>query len=160
MSGGGLRGGGREVRMRDEGEWKEVKRGAGWQTAARRGETEPRTAETSETSHSYSETSLPLSPPTMSLNLFRHLPPPLLDSLLPRLITTRSCSTTTTTSAPPRPIKLRFAPSPTGHLHLGGLRTALYNHLLARKLGGSWALRIEDTDQVSRRRRRRACVLG
>ena len=49
-----------------------------------------------------------------------------------------------------RPVTLRFAPSPTGFLHLGGLRTALYNHLLARKLGGSWTLRIEDTDQVSR----------
>ncbi|KZW00732.1 hypothetical protein EXIGLDRAFT_738698 [Exidia glandulosa HHB12029] len=41
---------------------------------------------------------------------------------------------------------LRFAPSPTGSLHLGGLRTALFNHLLARKLGGTWLLRIEDTD--------------
>ncbi|KAL7416937.1 hypothetical protein BDY24DRAFT_378756 [Mrakia frigida] len=43
--------------------------------------------------------------------------------------------------------RLRFAPSPTGHLHIGGLRTALYNHLLARKWGGKWILRIEDTDQ-------------
>ncbi|GAA6046983.1 hypothetical protein JCM3770_003463 [Rhodotorula araucariae] len=49
---------------------------------------------------------------------------------------------------PPRPPKLRFAPSPTGYLHLGGLRTALYNHLLARKLGGKWVLRVEDTDQT------------
>ncbi|KAL8283716.1 hypothetical protein RQP46_005511 [Phenoliferia psychrophenolica] len=45
-------------------------------------------------------------------------------------------------------VRVRFAPSPTGHLHLGGLRTALFNHLLARKLGGSWTLRIEDTDQA------------
>lgn len=45
--------------------------------------------------------------------------------------------------------RLRFAPSPTGFLHLGGLRTALFNHLLARKWGGKWLLRIEDTDQVS-----------
>ncbi|EIW86053.1 glutamyl-tRNA synthetase [Coniophora puteana RWD-64-598 SS2] len=44
------------------------------------------------------------------------------------------------------PVLLRFAPSPTGALHLGGLRTALYNHLYARKLGGKWILRIEDTD--------------
>ncbi len=44
---------------------------------------------------------------------------------------------------------LRFAPSPTGALHLGGLRTALFNHLIARRLGGKWILRIEDTDQVS-----------
>lgn len=46
-------------------------------------------------------------------------------------------------------VRLRFAPSPTGSLHLGGLRTALFNHLLARKLGGKWILRIEDTDRVS-----------
>jgi hypothetical protein len=43
---------------------------------------------------------------------------------------------------------LRFAPSPTGPLHLGGLRMALYNHLFARKNGGKWILRIEDTDVV------------
>jgi glutamyl-tRNA synthetase len=43
---------------------------------------------------------------------------------------------------------LRFAPSPTGPLHLGGLRTALLNSLLARKLGGKLILRVEDTDQV------------
>lgn len=45
--------------------------------------------------------------------------------------------------------RLRFAPSPTGYLHLGGLRTALFNHLLARKWKGKWILRIEDTDRVS-----------
>ncbi len=43
--------------------------------------------------------------------------------------------------------RLRFAPSPTGHLHIGGARTALYNWLVARKLGGSFVLRIEDTDR-------------
>ena len=43
---------------------------------------------------------------------------------------------------------LRFAPSPTGSLHLGGLRTALFNHLFARKNGGKWILRVEDTDLV------------
>ncbi|KAH8988238.1 glutamyl-tRNA synthetase [Lactarius akahatsu] len=41
---------------------------------------------------------------------------------------------------------LRFAPSPTGPLHLGGLRTALFNHAFARRTGGHWILRIEDTD--------------
>lgn len=46
--------------------------------------------------------------------------------------------------------RLRFAPSPTGYLHLGGLRTALFNHLFARKWKGKWILRIEDTDRVSR----------
>ncbi|MCX6304279.1 MAG: glutamate--tRNA ligase [Bacteroidetes bacterium] len=44
-------------------------------------------------------------------------------------------------------IRVRFAPSPTGPLHIGGVRTALYNFLFARKLGGTMILRIEDTDQ-------------
>jgi glutamyl-tRNA synthetase len=43
---------------------------------------------------------------------------------------------------------LRFAPSPTGPLHLGGLRTALFNHAFARRIGGHWILRVEDTDAV------------
>jgi len=43
-------------------------------------------------------------------------------------------------------VRVRFAPSPTGRLHLGGARTALFNWLLARKTGGSFVLRIEDTD--------------
>lgn len=42
--------------------------------------------------------------------------------------------------------KVRFAPSPTGHLHIGGVRTALFNYLYARSLGGEFILRIEDTD--------------
>jgi glutamyl-tRNA synthetase len=46
-----------------------------------------------------------------------------------------------------REVRVRFAPSPTGALHIGGIRTALYNYLLARKLGGKMLLRIEDTDQ-------------
>ncbi len=45
-------------------------------------------------------------------------------------------------------VRVRFAPSPTGPLHIGGVRTALYNYLLARKLGGTLILRIEDTDQT------------
>lgn len=45
------------------------------------------------------------------------------------------------------PVRVRFAPSPTGSLHIGGLRTALYNYLLARQTGGAFLLRIEDTDQ-------------
>lgn len=44
-------------------------------------------------------------------------------------------------------IRVRFAPSPTGALHIGGIRTALYNYLIAKKLGGTFILRIEDTDQ-------------
>ena len=45
-----------------------------------------------------------------------------------------------------KPARTRFAPSPTGHLHLGGARTALYAYLLAKKTGGQFLLRIEDTD--------------
>jgi glutamyl-tRNA synthetase len=45
------------------------------------------------------------------------------------------------------PIRVRFAPSPTGALHIGGARTALYNWLVARHEGGVFALRIEDTDR-------------
>ena len=44
-------------------------------------------------------------------------------------------------------VRVRFAPSPTGFLHVGGLRTALYNYLFARHHGGEFVLRIEDTDQ-------------
>lgn len=46
-----------------------------------------------------------------------------------------------------QPARVRFAPSPTGYLHLGGARTALYDYLLARQSGGEFILRIEDTDQ-------------
>ena len=42
--------------------------------------------------------------------------------------------------------RVRFAPSPTGELHLGGARTALFNYLFAKKRGGKYFLRIEDTD--------------
>jgi glutamyl-tRNA synthetase len=45
-------------------------------------------------------------------------------------------------------IRARFAPSPTGPLHIGGVRTALYNYLFAKKNGGTFILRIEDTDQT------------
>ena len=46
-----------------------------------------------------------------------------------------------------RPVRVRFAPSPTGPLHIGGVRTALYNYLFAKQHGGKFLLRIEDTDQ-------------
>ncbi len=45
-------------------------------------------------------------------------------------------------------VRVRFAPSPTGPLHIGGVRTALYNYLFARKMGGTFILRVEDTDQT------------
>ena len=44
-------------------------------------------------------------------------------------------------------VRVRFAPSPTGHLHIGGARTALINWAFARRHGGAFVLRIEDTDQ-------------
>src|SRR5690606_18757777 len=46
-----------------------------------------------------------------------------------------------------RQVRVRFAPSPTGPLHIGGVRTALFNYLFAKKHGGVFYLRIEDTDQ-------------
>src|SRR5262250_3037116 len=50
-------------------------------------------------------------------------------------------------STPPMRPRVRFAPSPTGYLHVGGARTALFNWLFARKTGGVFVLRIEDTDK-------------
>ena len=47
-----------------------------------------------------------------------------------------------------KPAKVRFAPSPTGMLHVGNLRTALINYLFARNAGGSFMLRIDDTDDT------------
>src|SRR6185369_3653092 len=47
-----------------------------------------------------------------------------------------------------RPTRVRFAPSPTGHLHVGGIRSALFNWLWARHEGGVFVLRIEDTDRA------------
>lgn len=49
------------------------------------------------------------------------------------------------------PVRTRFAPSPTGYLHIGGVRTALFNWLLTRRLGGQFILRIDDTDQERNR---------
>ena len=45
-------------------------------------------------------------------------------------------------------VKVRFAPSPTGFVHIGSLRTALYNYLFAKKMGGKYILRVEDTDRT------------
>ncbi|KAL4797938.1 hypothetical protein BDV19DRAFT_358277 [Aspergillus venezuelensis] len=66
----------------------------------------------------------------------------------------RSASTKPATAShnkaglPNFPARTRFAPSPTGYLHLGSLRTALFNYLLAKRTGGQFLLRIEDTDQA------------
>ena len=45
-------------------------------------------------------------------------------------------------------VRVRFAPSPTGFVHIGSLRTALYNYLFAKKMGGEYILRVEDTDRT------------
>ena len=45
-----------------------------------------------------------------------------------------------------QPVRVRYAPSPTGYLHIGGVRTILFNWLFARKHGGRFILRFEDTD--------------
>ena len=47
----------------------------------------------------------------------------------------------------PKDVRVRFAPSPTGPLHIGGARTALFNYLFAKQQNGSFILRIEDTDK-------------
>lgn len=69
-------------------------------------------------------------------------------------IQSRRCSTDSARYSkhglPDSPARTRFAPSPTGYLHLGSLRTALFNYLLAKRTGGQFLLRIEDTDQVRR----------
>ena len=46
-----------------------------------------------------------------------------------------------------RKVRVRFAPSPTGYLHVGGARTAIYNYFFAKAMGGTFYLRIEDTDR-------------
>ena len=53
-------------------------------------------------------------------------------------------------ATPGQRVRTRFAPSPTGHLHVGGLRTALYNYLYAKNMNGDFIVRIEDTDQARR----------
>ena len=45
-------------------------------------------------------------------------------------------------------VRVRFAPSPTGFVHIGSLRTALYNYLYAKKMNGTYVLRVEDTDRT------------
>ncbi|CAF1707256.1 hypothetical protein Bca4012_005541 [Brassica carinata] len=57
------------------------------------------------------------------------------------------------------PVRVRFAPSPTGNLHVGGARTALFNYLFARSKGGKFVLRVEDTDLERSTRESEAAVL-
>ncbi len=60
----------------------------------------------------------------------------------------------------PEPVRTRFAPSPTGYLHVGGARTALFNWLFARKHGGSFILRVEDTDEDRNTREAREAIFS
>ena len=63
-------------------------------------------------------------------------------------------------SSPPAPVVTRFAPSPTGYLHIGGARTALFNWLYARGRGGKFLLRIEDTDRARSTPQATAAILA
>ena len=56
-------------------------------------------------------------------------------------------------------VRTRFAPSPTGYLHIGGARTALFNWLFARHHGGTFILRVEDTDEARNTEAARAAIL-
>ena len=57
-------------------------------------------------------------------------------------------------------VRVRFAPSPTGNLHVGSARTAIFNWLFARHHGGTFVLRIEDTDQERNRPEYTRSILG
>lgn len=61
---------------------------------------------------------------------------------------------------PMKPVRVRFAPSPTGSLHVGGARTALFNWLLARKTKGTFIVRVEDTDEARSTRESEASILN
>lgn len=71
-----------------------------------------------------------------------------LSTHLPKNLTKNQGKLPGARNVPTHPARTRFAPSPTGNLHLGSLRTALYNYLIARRTGGQFILRIEDTDAV------------
>ncbi|KAJ4758774.1 Glutamate--tRNA ligase [Rhynchospora pubera] len=80
----------------------------------------------------------------LRIRAFPHAPPLCLRS---RLISVRRRSFAVSASSPAgNEVRVRFAPSPTGNLHVGGARTALFNYLFARSKGGKFVLRIEDTD--------------
>lgn len=66
----------------------------------------------------------------------------------PRRLERLYCSDAHSHSSDCQHVRTRFAPSPTGMMHIGGLRTALFNYLLTHKKTGEFLLRIEDTDQV------------
>ncbi|KAF3777641.1 Glutamate--tRNA ligase [Nymphaea thermarum] len=78
--------------------------------------------------------------------------------LFRRLATVRAAASDGKEDAPSK-VRVRFAPSPTGNLHVGGARTALFNYLFARSKGGKFVLRIEDTDLERSTRKSEEAVL-
>jgi glutamyl-tRNA synthetase len=86
---------------------------------------------------------------------FRHLH-------LRRALSVRASAagTGTGTDGSSGPVRVRFAPSPTGNLHVGGARTALFNYLFARSKGGRFVLRVEDTDLERSTRKSEEAVLA
>jgi len=81
-------------------------------------------------------------------NPFNFFLSPLLPALLPSCpLALKNLTFTPQKNIPAMSVRVRFAPSPTGPLHMGGVRTALFNYLFARKHEGTMILRIEDTDQ-------------
>nr|VDC67478.1 unnamed protein product [Brassica rapa] len=89
--------------------------------------------------------------------------PELAPTFLRRRQSTRRCFSVVACSSPGSnggdSVRVRFAPSPTGNLHVGGARTALFNYLFARSKGGKFVLRIEDTDLERSTRESEAAVL-
>lgn len=73
---------------------------------------------------------------------------------------TRAKATRLSMATDMTPVRVRFAPSPTGSLHVGGARTALYNWLLARKTNGKFIIRVEDTDEARSTRESEASILS
>ncbi|BAF07628.1 glutamate--tRNA ligase, chloroplastic/mitochondrial [Oryza sativa Japonica Group] len=85
--------------------------------------------------------------PWLRIRLLPEVPPRLLRPHLRRTLSVRaSASASASPDGAGGPVRVRFAPSPTGNLHVGGARTALFNYLFARSKGGKFVLRIEDTD--------------
>lgn len=89
--------------------------------------------------------------------------PELAPTFLRRRQSSRRCFSVVACSSPGGnggdPVRVRFAPSPTGNLHVGGARTALFNYLFARSKGGKFVLRVEDTDLERSTRESEAAVL-
>jgi glutamyl-tRNA synthetase len=79
---------------------------------------------------------------------------------LRRALSARASAATGGAEGSSGPVRVRFAPSPTGNLHVGGARTALFNYLFARSKGGRFVLRVEDTDLERSTRKSEEAVLA